>query len=42
MQQGQPSFFSKSIGPKAAALSTYDKECYGRAPVGPIVDRIKG
>jgi hypothetical protein len=27
MQQGQPlSFFSKSIGPKAAALSIYDKE----------------
>jgi hypothetical protein len=27
MQQGQPlSFLSKSIGPKAAALSTYDKE----------------
>lgn len=27
MQQGQPlAYFSQSIGPKAAALSTYDKE----------------
>ena len=27
MQEGKPiSYFSKSIGPKAAAMSTYDKE----------------